>query len=134
MSVSAFLKGASKVLFHDADVDRADFLSKKHEMSVDEIAENMRLSTDEVIELLQEALARTPKPIDLFVVWDKGSVAWNGHPYIKSMHQTIKGALDTIPDTPKKKRIIQEQRVRLETEEYVYDFGDLAIEKRALGA
>jgi hypothetical protein len=130
-----FLNGANKILFHTVDVDRAERLSKVEELSVDQIAERMHISETEVIELLKEAAARLPKPIDLYVVWDTDVNSWNGVRSIRSMHQTLKGALAVIPDTPQKRRIIDEQKDRPENwSRYVYDFEGLAIEKRTIGA
>lgn len=65
--------------------------------------------------------------IDIYIVWDVDAESWNAIPYIRSMHQTIQGAREAIPEFALK---YKREPYGKYIENYVY----FTIEQRSIGA
>lgn len=66
--------------------------------------------------------------IEIFLLWDMNADSWTGIRTLLSIHQTLDGALEEIPDEIKK-----ESNNRGADDRYVVNFTYLAIEKRMVG-
>lgn len=68
--------------------------------------------------------------IFIFIVWDMNADSWSGRITMQSLHQTLEGALETIPENLKTPTY---DRTESSRNHYEKNFTYLAIEKRKVG-
>lgn len=72
-------------------------------------------------------VADDPEPESIYIVWDKNADSWSGVRTMKTIHKTLEGAIEAIPEN------LRTESMKRETDEtYVAHFTYYAVEKRAL--
>lgn len=65
--------------------------------------------------------------INIYIVWDVDAESWNARPHIHSMHQTIQGAREAIPEFALTYK-------REPYGKYIENYAYFTIEQRSIGA